>query len=72
MLLKAIENHCIRIKNKCDKEDFRQEVFAELYDFMPIDEEESLRLINKVSLRFRREVNKIAEHEVSYQEAGIV
>lgn len=69
-LVKAIDNHSIRIKNSCDKADFRQEVFAELYDFMPIDDEEALRLINKVSLRFRRGIQCIAENEISLYEAG--
>jgi hypothetical protein len=54
-VLSAIGLHLRHIKNDSDREDFRQEIFANLYDFMPIETNETIRLIDKVAMRFRRE-----------------
>ena len=58
------------IRNSEDREDCRQEMFAELYDFMPLDLEESKRVINRVVTRFRRGVERYS-NETGYDEAGI-
>jgi hypothetical protein len=59
------------IKNKEDREDCRQEIFAELYDFMPLDVAESRLLIKRIAMKFARSVAKIAENEVSLSDARI-
>lgn len=58
-LINAIDKHNTYIRNGCDKEDFKQEVFAELYDYMPINNEEAIRIINKVAFRFRKAISII-------------
>lgn len=60
----AISIHESHIHNREDREDCRQEIFAELYDFMPLDEDEAIRLVDKVAMRFRRGAIKISENEV--------
>ena len=66
-----IEKQTRGIKNSHDAEDCRQEIFAELYDFMPLDEDESIRLIERVGRKFRRCVQSVSVHETGYIEAGI-
>lgn len=69
---KAIENaitlHLRYIHNSEDREDFRQEIYAELYDVFPEIEEEAVRLVNRIAMKFRRGNEKIAEHEMGYVE----
>jgi hypothetical protein len=60
------------IKNKEDREDCNQEIFAELYDFMPLDVTESRRLIKRVCEKFKRTSRCIAENETGLYEAGIL
>jgi hypothetical protein len=69
ILINAIEKHSSYIHAHCDKEDFRQEVYAELYDFMPIDDEESIRLINKIAFRFRKAIKNNSTNEISLDTA---
>ncbi len=52
------------IRNTQDSEDCQQEIWAELYDYMPLDDEEAIRLIERVGRKFRRDVQKLAENEV--------
>jgi hypothetical protein len=59
------------IKNTEDREDCEQEVFAELYDFMPLNVIGAKRIIKNVCERFKRSCRTIAEHETSLEEAGI-
>jgi hypothetical protein len=68
ILIKAIDKHASYLKSHFDKEDFRQEVFAELYDFMPIDDSEAIKLINKVAFRFRKTIKAIYDNEISLSE----
>mgnify|MGYP006991940830 CR=1 FL=1 len=66
-IVSAIDKHCKYIHNHLDREDFRQEVFAELYDFMPGSESDSIKLVNKIASRFRKETNKIHNNEMSIE-----
>jgi hypothetical protein len=70
-ILSAIEKNVCRIKNYHDREDCRQEIFTELYSFMPFDENESIRLVNKVARKFQRADIKSNTFETGLQEAGI-
>ncbi len=67
IIISQIEKQTRSIKNGQDVEDCRQEIFAELYDFMP-SEDEALELIERVGRKFRRNVQRIAEHEVSFDD----
>lgn len=58
------------IRNSEDREDCRQEMFAELYDFMPLDLEESKRIIKRVAMRFERDAKRYG-NEIGFDEAGI-
>jgi hypothetical protein len=53
-ILRAIAHQTNRIRGEMDKEECRQEIFAELYDFMPLDEDEALAIVNRVGVRYRR------------------
>jgi hypothetical protein len=70
-ILKAINVNLRHIKNGFDREDCQQEIFAELYDFMPLDEEEAIRLVDRVAYRFKYNVRLISENEIGYDEAGL-
>jgi hypothetical protein len=71
-IVSQIKKQILSIKNAQDKEDCRQEIFAELYDFMPLDEEETVNLIERVGRKFRRGIQCIAENETGLYEAGIL
>jgi hypothetical protein len=71
IIISAIGKQTRSIKNDQDIEDCRQEIFAELYDFMPLDDDESLKLIERVGRKFRRNVQKSAENEISLSDAGL-
>jgi hypothetical protein len=70
-ILSAIKLHESRIKCREDREDCRQEIYAELYDFMPLDISEAVKIIDRVGIKFRRGRQSISDHEISYAEAGI-
>ena len=53
------------IRNKCDIEDCEQEIFAELYDFMPLDTTEAIRIVHRIAKRFKRRNLKIAKSEIA-------
>jgi hypothetical protein len=53
-ILKAISFELNRIKGGYDKEDCKQEIFAELYDFMPLDESTAVKIVSRVGRRYRR------------------
>ena len=57
-ILGCIQYEMRFIKSKHDQEDCKQSIFAELYDFMPLDTEEASRLIRRVSRKFRRQTGK--------------
>jgi hypothetical protein len=65
-ILRAIGCNINFIRNKHDKEDCQQEIFAELYSEMPMDERGAIRLVNQVAAKFKRDNAKIA-----YSEAGL-
>lgn len=60
------------IRNREDKEDCKQEIFAELYDFMPLDIPESRKLIKRVCEKFKRAVKDIGDNEIGLYEAKII
>jgi hypothetical protein len=55
-IIEAISKETMRIKGSFDKEECKQEIFSELYDFMPMDIEEAKRLIFKIGKRYRRKL----------------
>jgi hypothetical protein len=57
-ILVAIEQETSRIKGSFDKQECQQEIFAELYDFMPLDDEEAIKIVNKVGRKYRRDAKK--------------
>lgn len=57
-ILRAINFQIKFIKNKCDVEDCRQEIWSNLYDFMPLNTDDAVKLVNTVGVRFRRAANK--------------
>jgi hypothetical protein len=70
-ILAAINTNIRHIKNRHDREDCKQEIFAELYDFMPLNEEEAIRLINRTASKFKYAEKLLNEKEISLKEAGI-
>jgi len=60
------------IRNAEDRQDCEQEVFAELYDFMPLDILGSKRIIKNVCEKFKRGCHSLAEHEISLEDAGVI
>jgi hypothetical protein len=60
-----------RIISLQDREDCQQEIWAELYDFMPLDDEGAIKIIERVAKKFKRNRHDIYENEISYAEAGI-
>jgi hypothetical protein len=61
----AIGVHMRHIKNREDQADCRQEIYANLYDFMPLDTDEAITLIDRVAMKFRR--NSINKHSGQYE-----
>jgi hypothetical protein len=58
IILTAIKYETDRIRGQFDKEECKQEIFAELYDFMPLDDEEALKLVYRVGRRYRRSIKE--------------
>lgn len=59
------------IKNHEDRQDCEQEIFANLYDFMPLDVRDATKLIKRTCERFKRGCQRISEKEISLEDAGI-
>jgi predicted ATP-dependent protease len=70
-ILNEINRNIRFIKNQHDKEDCRQEVFAELYNEMPISESEAIKLVSRIARKFKRDNAKIACSETGLAEAYI-
>lgn len=68
-IVKYIKDVTFRIANTQDKEDCNQEIFAELYDFMPLDLAEVKRIIKRVAMKFERDERRLTDREVSFEEA---
>jgi hypothetical protein len=64
ILTAYIKSELRHITNNEDREDCQQEIFAELYDFMPLDENDAKRLIKRVCVKFERGIRKLVENEV--------
>jgi hypothetical protein len=60
------------IKNREDREDCQQEIWAEIYDFMPLDVPDTKRLIKRVCEKFKRGVHYIDENETILDEVDAV
>jgi hypothetical protein len=56
------------IKNREDREDCSQEIYAEIYTLMPMDNEEAIRLVKRVSEKFKRGVSRILDNETELEE----
>jgi hypothetical protein len=54
-----------RFRNTEDKDDCKQDIYAELYAFSPIDIDEAMTIINRVSRRHLRRVVRISETEIA-------
>ncbi len=70
-ILKSIEFNTRFIPSSHDREDCRQEIFAALYDEMPIGEKEAVKLVNRIAAKFKRENVKQSKREISLKAAGI-
>lgn len=71
-ILAYIKSFASRIRNAEDREDCHQEIFAELYDYMPLDTDEAKQIIKRVAVRFERSAASLAENEISLDDAGII
>lgn len=71
-IIKYIKKELKYIANIEDKEDCRQDIFSDLYAFMPLDIYQSKKVIKNVCEKFKRRKNKIFDNEMSYKEAGLV
>jgi hypothetical protein len=67
-ILKAIRYEMNYIQTRSEREDCKQEIFAELYDFMPLDEYEAIKIVRKASRRFRRKSAKNYITTASYKD----
>lgn len=63
-ILKVINFNLRFIKRPEDREDFRQEIWAELYDFMPQTTDDAIQLIDRAASKFKYKINKIFEREI--------
>jgi hypothetical protein len=64
-IVKYIESEVSYIKSYEDREDCQQEIWAELYDFMPLNVLESKRLIKRVAEKFKNTRSRIYQREIS-------
>ena len=71
VILAAINTNIRHICNRFDREDCKQEIFAELYDFMPLNESDAVRLVNKVARKFKYHDMVRNQKEIGLKEAGI-
>ena len=62
-ILKAISVHMKHIKCHEDREDCKQEIWANLYAFMPLDEDEAIRLVDSSAMRFRRHYVDVSKNQ---------
>lgn len=67
-ILSAISYQVNRIKGAYDKEECQQEIYAELYDFMPLDIEDAQRIINRVGCKYRRHIKKDYVNTAPYRD----
>jgi len=67
-IIRHINKLTSHINNQQDLEDCRQEVWAELYDIMPLDDDEAKALITRVVKKFEWRAKNISDHEVSFDE----
>jgi hypothetical protein len=51
---RAINVHMRHIRNIDDKADCEQEIWSNLYAFMPLDESEAIKLVDRSAMKFRR------------------
>ncbi|MBA4274069.1 MAG: hypothetical protein C0436_00285 [Alphaproteobacteria bacterium] len=51
---RAINTHMRHIRCLEDRQDCEQEIWANLYAFMPLDEDEAVKIIDRSAMRFRR------------------
>lgn len=65
-ILSAIGQNMRFVKNREDREDLQQELWAVLYDFMPPSTEDAIKLIDRTAAKFKYRVKKIAEYEASW------
>ena len=63
-ILKVINFNLRFIKRPEDREDFRQEIWAELYDFMPQTTDDAIQLIDRAASKFKYKISKIFEREI--------
>ena len=71
-ILAAINTNVRHIRNKFDREDCQQEIWSELYSFMPIGESEAIDIVNRIARRFKYYDNKHNQSEIGLTEAGII
>ena len=62
-IVRYIASEIAYIQNREDREDCQQEIWAELYDFMPLDVHDSKRLIKRVCEKFKRGTTRTMHNE---------
>jgi hypothetical protein len=67
-ILKAIHFQLKYLKGAADREDCRQEIFSELYDFMPLDDDEAVRIVNRVGCKYRGRAKANYQKTVEYRD----
>lgn len=64
-IISAINTHMKHIKNADDRSDCRQEIYTNLYAFMPLDTDEAIKLVDSTAMKFRR--SYIDPHKAEYE-----
>jgi hypothetical protein len=63
---RAINTHMRHIRCHEDRQDCEQEIWENLYAFMPLDEDEAVRIIDRAAMRFRRSYINPAKSEYEF------
>ena len=66
IILDAINDELRHIKGSQDREDCNQEIFAELYDFMPLDDDEAKKIVKRVGHKFYYKIKQDYQKTAPY------
>ncbi len=61
-----------KIPTSSDREDCAQEIYAEMYDFMLLDTDEAIRIVERIAKRYKRARRSILETEVDLSDDIVV
>jgi len=68
VITQRISNITRRIRSIENREDCQQEIWAEIYDFMPLDDAEAIRIIERIAKRYKRNSKDVYDNETSINE----